>query len=239
MSFVILPSLSRLCERIVVMGRISSAPLAFPTRMFQSASRQNRQMIAPQLTTGRPFKSRRNRVRARKAAKAVAEPAGSSGPVLWVQTAPGKFVRVDAGTPANDSAEDDCAAGSVTEDYGIAPSIFGLAPPANVAVEGTELSLRAELRRQRLRPSIAWTLIASHHDDAECGSSVQRAVAPRMWGIQNLRGIARAVRHLSRGSRRGSRQPASTYRIAAETRFTPNTPQRAVVRLAPVDCLTR
>ena len=42
----------------------------------------------PDLTAGRPSKSWRNRVRARKAAKPDAEPAVGAGSVLWVQTAP-------------------------------------------------------------------------------------------------------------------------------------------------------
>jgi hypothetical protein len=44
-------------------------------------------------------KIRRSRVRARKAARTAAEPTPDSAPVTWIQVGPGRFVRVEGGTP--------------------------------------------------------------------------------------------------------------------------------------------
>jgi len=187
----------------------------------------------PDLTTEWPSKSRRNRVRARKGAKPATEAVVGAGPVLWVQTAPGKFVRVDTGTQAADSAKDDCTAGSVAEEYGIAPSIFSLAPESNAAVEESERELTVGVETPEVETVDRLDVDCEIPRSVECGSSMQRSVASRMWGIQIPRGIVRAVRHSGRGSWRGSRWPASTYRTAVGSRLTPNTPQRAVVRHAP------
>jgi len=183
----------------------------------------------PDLTTGRPSKSRRNRVRARKAAKPAAEPVVDAGPVLWVQTAPGKFVRVDADTQAADSAKDDCTAGSVTEEYGIAPSIFSLASESSAEVEGSEQDVAGGIETPAVETVDRLDVDCQLPRSAECGSSVQRAIRPRMWGIQNLRGLVCAVRYSGRGSRR----PTLTHRAATGFRHTPNIPRRAVARRAP------
>jgi hypothetical protein len=185
------------------------------------------------LTTGRPFKSRRNRVRARKAAKPASEPDVGASPVLWVQTAPGKFVRADAGTQPADSAKDDSTAGSVTEEYGIAPSIFSLAPESNAAAEGSEPDVPGEVESPEVETGTRLDVDCPLPHSAKCGSSVQRPAALRMWGIQNLRGVVHAARHAGRGSWRGSRRTASTRRAAVGSRLTPNIPRRAVTHHAP------
>jgi len=187
----------------------------------------------PDLTIGRPFKSRRNRVRARKAARPAAEPDVGACPVIWVQTAPGKFVRVDAGTQPADSAKDDSTAGSVTEEYGIAPSIFSLAPESNAVVEGSEPDVPGGVETPEVETGTLLDVDCPLPRSAECGSSVQRPAALRMWGIQNLRGVVHAARHARRGSWRGSRRTASARRAAVGSRLTPNIPRRAVAHHAP------
>jgi len=182
------------------------------------------------LTAGQLSKSRRKRVRARKAAKPAAEPVADAGPVLWVQTAPGKFVRVDTGTQADDSAKDDCTAGSVTEEYGIAPSIFSLAPESNAAVEGSERDLPSGVATPEVETVDRLDVDCQLPRSAECGSSVQRSVSSRRCGIQVLRGVVRAVRHSGRGSWRGSRLPASTDRAVVGSRLNLNVAQRAAAR---------
>ena len=58
----------------------------------------------PDLTAASTPKPRRSRVRARKAAQAT-ETVTVSVPVVWIQTGPGKFVRVEGGVQAAHSAE--------------------------------------------------------------------------------------------------------------------------------------
>jgi len=50
-------------------------------------------------------KSRRGRVRVRKASKPAAELVTGSLPVTWIQVGPGKFVRIEGGTATADSAQ--------------------------------------------------------------------------------------------------------------------------------------
>ncbi len=50
-------------------------------------------------------KSRRSRVRVRKTSKPAAELVAGSLPVTWIQVGPGKFVRIEGGTTAADSAQ--------------------------------------------------------------------------------------------------------------------------------------
>jgi len=133
----------------------------------------------PDVTTAGTAKQRRGRGRTRKAAKPAAELVPDSIPVAWIQVGPGKFVRIEGGIQAADSAQAeetaprdlpatvtsteattavtaqaeplaeqepsrspetspgdmapvlvsaDCATGSVTEEYGIAPSAFSRSP---------------------------------------------------------------------------------------------------------------
>ena len=61
-----LPALSEVCEWIVVMGRIKSATLALSDAGVSIGEPAESSDGNPDLTTGRPSKSRRNRVRARE-----------------------------------------------------------------------------------------------------------------------------------------------------------------------------
>jgi hypothetical protein len=57
------------------------------------------------LTGAATAKSRRSRVRVRKASKPAAEPVAVALPVTWIQVGPGKFVRIEGGTTAAESAQ--------------------------------------------------------------------------------------------------------------------------------------
>jgi len=170
------------------------------------------------LTSAGITRLRRGRVRARRTSKPTTELVPDSLPIAWIQVGPGRFVRIEGGIKAADSAQTeevapwdipeteipahatpaatmqavplavqepespetspcdvepvlvstDCALGSVTDEYGIAPSAVSLVPRlrwvsrvqrgiAHMVPRVDRASWRRKIRARRT----SWTLVRS------------------------------------------------------------------------------
>ena len=96
--------MSQVCEWIARMGPISFVPSAVLTHDLTSSEWAESSDANPDPTAASTPKPRRSRARARKAVQAT-ETVTDSVSVVWIQTGPGKFVRVEGGVRAARSAE--------------------------------------------------------------------------------------------------------------------------------------
>jgi len=185
------------------------------------------------LTAADMAKLRRGRVRPRKSARPAAVPVTTSIPVVWIQAEPGKFVRVEGGRRAADSAEDDHALGSVTEEYGIAPSAFSLASEASASVEGSERELTGQVDRFEVETAVCTKAVGQiPPGSADSESLARRPGNPRRRVAQVQREIVHAVPHAGRVSRRRVTRASPNLRTLIRSWFAPNVPRQAAANRA-------
>jgi len=226
-------------------------------------------------------KPRRSRAQVRKSVLA-SERDTRSVPVVWVQTGPGKFVRVEGGLPAANSAEiaddslraypvtdipaavieaeptqaalpaaqnppksvwanppdieqscvsDNPDSGSVSEEYGIAPSAFSLNPEVNASVERSELDHPGQVC-QTDAPVVVFADASRElpSDSEKPGHRLRRQGVSRRWVLKSTRDLGRAVPRAGRGSPQRATRTALSSRILVGSWFAPNAPRQLAVR---------
>jgi len=236
-------------------------------------------------------KPRRGRIRARKASKPAAELVADSLPVAWIQVGPGKFVRIEGGVTAADSAQTeestprdipatetltvetpavtaqaepptvqgplesletspcelgsvivstDRALGSVTEEYGIAPSAFSLVPRLNSATEDLDCDVPDRIDHPEIEVDVlagpAGQVLSSAVDPGRLWLQPETS---RLWVSRVQRGIVHAVPRLDRASCRRNIRTCPNSRTLVGSWFAPNTSRqnaahRAFGRMAHV-----
>jgi hypothetical protein len=235
------------------------------------------------LTAASMPKQRRSRVRARKTAPAT-ETVTVSVPVVWIQTGPGKFVRVEGGIQAAPSAEienvsaraysatdlpaeaieavpaqielpaeqkppessgiflgeveqvcisDDRASSSDTEEHGIAPAAFSLAPEFIDLVEQSDGNCSVQLPqseveivvRAEANGELALAFANSSHLPRQSG-------IPRRWVVQVQRDLVRAGSHEGRVLRRRSIRTSPNSRTLVGSGLASNVQRRDSARRA-------
>jgi hypothetical protein len=235
------------------------------------------------LTATSPPKPRRSRARARKPAQAT-ETVTASVPVVWMQTGPGKFVRVEGSVHLAHSAEiesvsaraypatdlpaeatqaipaqtelpaeqeppkssgvfpdevvqicvpDDCASRSDTEEHGIAPAAFGLAPAFNASIERSDGCRSGQVQhsevetvvRAKARGELPLAIANAGHRPRQPG-------IPRTWVVQVRRDLVRAVPHAARIVRQRLIRTPQNPRTLVGSCFAPNVSRRDAARRA-------
>jgi hypothetical protein len=149
------------------------------------------------------IKLRRSRVRVRKIGKSIDPRATEPVQAAWIQTEPGKFVRIERdGIRAAESTEIVYASGPVAEEDGIAPSAFSLAPEPNDSVEGLEANLPGQSGESEIdtadRPEVDAQLRSG---SADSQTRVRQLRGSRTWVVQIQHGIVGAVSGSSRVQR--------------------------------------
>jgi hypothetical protein len=239
---------------------------------------------SPHLTGAGTTKPRRGRVRARKTSGLAVELVPDSPPVVWIQVGPGKFVRIEGGIKAADSAQTeevapwdipetetpaeatpavamqaeplvvqeplespetspcnvgpvlvstDCALGSVTEEYGIAPSAFSLVPRLNSLFEGLDCDVPGRVDH----PEIKTGVLASPDGQplpsaADPGRLWLQPGTSRKWVSRVQRGIVHAVPRVDRASWRRNIRACPNPQTLVGSWFAPNTPRQNAARRA-------
>ena len=146
--------------------------------------------------------------------------------VAWIRTGPGKFVRIEeGGIPAPPSTENLSASGSVAEEYGIAPSVFSLAPEPSDSVEGSVGILPGQCGESEIDTATAAE--ADGQLRSSSAGSQTRLWQPRVSRtriVQVQRGIVRAISHSGRVSRQRVVRTGPHPRTLVGCWFAPNAP---------------
>jgi len=180
---------------------------------------------SPDLTGAGTTKLRRGRIRARKVSKPATELVPDSLPIAWIQIGPGKFVRIEGGIKAADTAQ--------TEE--VAPwdhpetETPAHATPA-VAVQAEPLAVQEPLESPETSPCDVGPVPVS--TDCALGSVTdEHGIAPSAvslnlrlkWVSRVQRGNVHAVPRVDRTSWRRNIRARRTSRTLVKSWFAPNT----------------
>jgi len=189
---------------------------------------------SPDLTGAAIAKPRRGRVRARKASGLAVELVPACPPVVWIQVRPGKFVRIEGGIKAADSAQTgDVALWDIP-----ATETPAYATPA-VALQAEPLAVQEPLKSPETSPCDVGSILVS--TDCALGSVTEEygiapsafSLIPRLKRVSRVqRGIVHAVPCVDRASRRRNIRACPTPRTSVGSWFAPNTPRQNAARRA-------
>jgi hypothetical protein len=182
----------------------------------------------PDLTGAGTAKLRRGRIRARKVSKPATELVPDSLPIAWIQVRPGKFVRIEGGIKAADTAQTEEV---VPWDHPDTETPAHATPA--VAVQAEPLPVQDPLESPETSPCDAGPVLVS--TGCALGSVTdEHGIAPSTvsldlrlkWVSRVQRGNVHAVPRVDRASWRRNIRAHRPSRSLVRSWFAPNTPRQ-------------